>query len=120
MRIEHLTGTSSMQQNVQQQDTNVKLEKIVLLDGSTAMKENVEDTIQQTVNISTAVEKMNDFIEPLHTDLKFLLHEKLNEYYVAVVNPITDEIIKEIPPKKMLDMYAEMAQFMGILIDKKI
>ncbi|MEB5450210.1 MULTISPECIES: flagellar protein FlaG [Virgibacillus] len=70
--------------------------------------------------LKTAVERLNKFIEPLRTDLRFKYHEKLNEYYVAVVNPLTDEIIKEIPPKKMLDMYADMAEFMGILIDEKI
>ncbi|WP_077301276.1 flagellar protein FlaG [Virgibacillus pantothenticus] len=70
--------------------------------------------------LKTAVERLNEFIEPLRTDLRFKYHEKLNEYYVTVVNPLTDEIIKEIPPKKMLDMYADMAEFMGILIDEKI
>ncbi|MEC5422855.1 flagellar protein FlaG [Virgibacillus sp. C22-A2] len=70
--------------------------------------------------VETVVSKLNEFIEPLRTNLKFQFHDKLNEYYVTVVNPLTDEIIKEIPPKKMLDMYADMAELMGIIIDKKI
>src|SRR5699024_6716036 len=70
--------------------------------------------------VETVVSQLNGFIEPLQTNLQFKLHEELNEYYVTVVNPLTNEVIKEIPPKKMLDMYAEMAQFMGILIDEKI
>lgn len=70
--------------------------------------------------VETAVNKINDFIEPLKTNLKFEYHEKLHEYYVTIVNPNTDEVIKEIPPKKMLDMYASMAEYMGFLIDKKI
>lgn len=71
-------------------------------------------------DVETVVNKINEFIEPLRTNLKFQFHEKLNEYYVTVVNPLTDEVIKEIPPKKMLDMYAEMAELMGIMIDQKI
>lgn len=70
--------------------------------------------------VETVVSKLNKLIEPLRTDLKFQYYEKLNEYYVTVVNPLTSEVIKEIPPKKMLDMYAEMAKLMGILIDEKI
>ena len=31
-----------------------------------------------------------------------------------------EEVIREIPPKKMLDMYAEMADFMGLLVNKRI
>lgn len=70
--------------------------------------------------VETVVSKLNEIIDPLRTDLKFQYHEKLNEYYVTVVNPLTSEVIKEIPPKKMLDMYAEMAELMGILMDEKI
>ncbi|WP_240458670.1 flagellar protein FlaG [Virgibacillus sp. Bac330] len=100
-------------------------------DRQTVMKEainNVQsrtDVIRPSMvvtkdKLKTAVEKLNEFIEPLRTDLRFKFHEKLNEYYVTVVNPLTDEVIKEIPPKKMLDMYADMAEYMGILIDEKI
>src|SRR5699024_4597629 len=48
------------------------------------------------------------------------LHEEIERYFVSVVNPETDEIIREIPPKKMLDMYAKMAEYMGFLVDEKI
>ncbi|HEY4602080.1 MAG TPA: flagellar protein FlaG [Cerasibacillus sp.] len=71
-------------------------------------------------DVKKAVNNLNTFIEPLQTNLKFQYHEDLNEYYVEVVNPMTEEVIREIPPKKLLDMYAAMADFMGILIDKKI
>lgn len=70
--------------------------------------------------VQTVVSKMNEFIEPLRTNLKFVFHDELNEYYVTVVNPLTNEVVKEIPPKKMLDMYAEMTELMGIFIDHKI
>ncbi|MBR7797885.1 flagellar protein FlaG [Agaribacter marinus] len=86
--------------------------------GYSSQQNQTEEVIGK--QLETAISKLNNFIEPLRTDLRFKYHEKLNEYYVTVVNPLTDEIIKEIPPKKMLDMYAEMAEFMGILIDEKI
>lgn len=71
-------------------------------------------------DVLNIVDKMNEFMDPLRTNLKFELHEQLDEYYVQVVNPFTNEVIKEIPPKKMLDMYAAMAEYMGILVDEKI
>lgn len=71
-------------------------------------------------NVVEAVDKMNSFLEPTRRNLKFELHEKLDKYYVSVIDSSTNEVIKEIPPKKMLDMYAEMAEFMGILVDRKI
>ncbi|TAA72232.1 flagellar protein FlaG [Planococcus salinarum] len=65
------------------------------------------------------IEGMNDFLEPTTTAVKFLLHEGLNEYYVQVINPLTDEVLKEIPNKKFLDMYASMTELMGLIVDEK-
>lgn len=70
--------------------------------------------------LSEAIDKINTFFEPTRRNLKFELHDKLNKYYVSVVDSQTSEVIKEIPPKKFLDMYAAMAEFMGILVDEKI
>ena len=66
------------------------------------------------------VKGMNDFLHPVNTSIKFVLHDKLNDYYVTVVNDVTDEVIKEIPSKKLLDTYASMMEFVGLLVDKKI
>jgi len=84
------------------------------------VRENNQNDFYSKEQVETMVHKLNDFIEPLRTNLRFQLHDKLNEYYVEVVNPMTDEVIKEIPPKKMLDMYAYMAELMGLIIDQKI
>lgn len=50
--------------------------------------------------------------------LQFVLHEKLGEYYVKVVDNRTEEVVREIPPKEWLDFYAAMAEFMGLIVDK--
>lgn len=92
----------------------------------TALKDRTEDQVpynKEEVNakaIETTVSEINEMMDPLRTNIKFQFHEKLNDYYVTVINASTDEVIREIPPKKMLDMYAAMAEFMGILVDEKI
>mgnify|MGYP001260787278 CR=1 FL=1 len=70
--------------------------------------------------VQEAVDKLNVFLEPVRRNLKFELHEKLDKYYVTVIDSKTQEVIKEIPPRKILDMYAAMAEFMGLLVDRKI
>jgi flagellar protein FlaG len=66
------------------------------------------------------IEGMNEFLHPSNTSLKFELHEKLNEYYVTIVDDTTHEVVKEFPSKKMLDIYAAMTEFVGLMVDKKI
>lgn len=70
--------------------------------------------------VKDKVDGMNEFLEPTKTAVKFQLHEKLNEYYVQVIDSITDEVLKEIPNKKFLDMYASMTELMGIIVDEKL
>lgn len=116
MRLDSVSvGTTSSLQN---SDNNRHTAEIRTVGQENQFKElKLEPSLKQ---VETAVEKLNDFVEPLRTNLKFQLHEELNEYYVTIVNPNTNEVIKEIPSKKILDMYAAMGEYMGFLIDKKI
>lgn len=66
------------------------------------------------------VSSINELMKPSYTSLKFELHEKLDTYYVKVIDDITKEVVREIPSKKMLDMYAAMKEFVGLMVDKKI
>lgn len=69
--------------------------------------------------VKKSVAKLNDFFDPVKTNLKFEFHEDLHEYYVTIVDPLTNEVVREIPPKKILDMVAQMTEFIGVLIDEK-
>ncbi|HAQ07608.1 MAG TPA: flagellar biosynthesis protein FlaG [Bacillus bacterium] len=66
------------------------------------------------------VEGLNKFLQQSQTALKFQYHEKLQEYYVTLVDEKTKEVVREIPPRKMLDFYAAMNEFLGLIVDKKI
>lgn len=75
---------------------------------------------QSRKQMETIVDGMNDFMKPMNVSVRFELHDELNEYYVTVVDVATDEVIREIPSKKFLDMYAAMTEYMGLFVDKKI
>ena len=70
--------------------------------------------------VTEVIEIMNKFLQASHTSLKFELHDELNEYYVTLVDDVTQEVVKEIPSKKLLDVYAAMTEFLGLMVDKKI
>lgn len=66
------------------------------------------------------VNGINEFLKPHFTSLKFELHEDLNRYYVQVVDQETKEVVREIPPRELLDFYAEMTKYLGLFIDEKL
>ena len=74
----------------------------------------------ERADIEGMVEGLNDFLEPINTSIRFVLHDKLDRYYVKVIDSQTEELVREIPSEQMLDMYAAMAEFMGLIVDEKI
>ena len=70
--------------------------------------------------LQQAVQAVNDFLEINHSSSKFKYHEGLERYYVTLVNRDTEEVVKEIPPKKLLDAFYEMQKLLGVIVDEKI
>lgn len=90
-----------------------------------AIQEKVQqkaDTEQQLPadKARQVTDSMNTFLESANTQLRFKFHDKLNEYYVTIVDSKTDEVIREIPSKKLMDIHAAMREFVGLLVDRKI
>ncbi|NGP44930.1 flagellar protein FlaG [Bacillaceae bacterium SIJ1] len=87
-----------------------------------ASKKRHHESANQPIKsqVDEVLESVNHMLKPLHTRLKFEMHENLNEYYITLVDTDTKEVIREIPPKKMLDAYYAMLEQFGIVIDKKV
>lgn len=67
--------------------------------------------------IDDAVKKANLRME--HTRCEYSYHKKTNRVSIKVINADTDEVIREIPPEKSLDMLQKMWEMAGILVDEK-
>ncbi|WP_203340715.1 flagellar protein FlaG [Planococcus beijingensis] len=80
--------------------------------------ENLEKPITKEAIIDK-VDSMNKFLEPTSTNVKFQLHEELEVYYVQVIDSKTDEVLREIPNRKFLDMYASLDDLAGLMMDEK-
>ncbi|WP_339175270.1 flagellar protein FlaG [Solibacillus sp. FSL R5-0691] len=118
MRID---GTSILMSNMTQQS----------LEGQAPRPEQV-DVITQQQNQTTvdgkdtkekleqAIDSLNEFFTINNSELKFVFHEGLDTYYAQLVNSETQEVIREIPSKKVLDVFYEMQKLVGMIVDKKI
>lgn len=82
--------------------------------------EKTEQTSIDQKQLKHVVDSLNEFIEIHHRNSKFILHEKLDEYYVQIVDASTEKVIREIPPKKLLDAFYSMQKFLGMIVDEKI
>lgn len=85
---------------------------------------------KESMNKAVKKEKLEDIIENINKSnrdfkifdrkLEISIHAKTKEIMVKVIDTATDEIIREIPPEKVLDTVAYRREIAGILMDKKI
>lgn len=69
--------------------------------------------------LDRAVEKLNKASEAFSRELRFSIHEKTKQVVVRVVDS-KGEVIREIPPEKVLDAFIMMQEALGLLLDEKI
>ena len=84
-----------------------------------AISEEQKDVVSKE-KLEEAVSSINEFLHTQQKASKFVFHEGLDKYYVKLVDPETDELIKEIPPEKLLNAFYEMKKLAGMIVDEKI
>lgn len=96
--------------------TNKKIQKQIIIEDQ---KIRNEDQVILQEKMHQVVDSMNKIFDINNKNLKFVYHDGLKEYFVQLVNTETDEVVKEIPPKRLLDAYYEMQKLVGMIIDEK-
>ncbi|ABR47944.1 flagellar protein FlaG protein [Alkaliphilus metalliredigens QYMF] len=65
------------------------------------------------------IEQANKFLLKPPTELQFSVHEDTKRISIKIVNTENQEVLREIPPEKLLDMVAKMWELTGLLVDEK-
>ncbi|MDI6799986.1 MAG: flagellar protein FlaG [Actinomycetota bacterium] len=89
-----------------------------------AAKEQAKDPSLKGGNLDKkkseeVLESLNEIINIFNTQLEFSVHEGTKEIMVTIMDMETKEVIREIPPKEILDMVAKMLEMVGMMVDKK-
>lgn len=66
------------------------------------------------------LERVRVKLESVNIAAEYSVHERTNTIMVKLINVETNEIIKEIPPEKLLDMVGKLWDLAGLLVDEKI
>jgi len=79
----------------------------------------VESEAGQLREVEEAIMKLNDTAEAMQLSLRFLMHEGSERWMVQVVDIQQDEIVREMPPEKVLNVVAQIQSLIGVLLDEK-
>lgn len=70
--------------------------------------------------INQAIVQANKSLAAESIALSFAIHDQTKEVMVKVVNTDTGEVIREIPPEKLMDRFAQVLKNIGWLVDEKV
>lgn len=82
-----------------------------------SMSELIEAHQAKQAQIKKAVEDINKRAK--NSEAIFGVHEDTNRVTIKIVDKQTNEVIKEFPPEKTLDMIAKVWEMAGLMVDEK-
>jgi flagellar protein FlaG len=65
------------------------------------------------------VEQMNHAVQIFTSSLRFEVHED-HRVLIRVVDNTTGEVVREIPPERLLDAFNRLEDLVGLLLDQKL
>lgn len=70
-------------------------------------------------DLEKAVEDLNKVSSFVSKGLRFQLHEDSGRMMVKVIDSKTMEVIREIPPERVLEVLARIKDMIGLLLDER-
>ena len=83
-------------------------------------QKHIEEKKFSEEDVIGIIEKANKNFIAYDRRFEFSIHEVTKQIMVKVIDANTDEVIRELPPEKLLDMVAALWEVAGILVDRKI
>lgn len=80
------------------------------------------DEAEKTIlieQLKKAVNTANEQILGVNTQFQYRIHEGTDRIMVKLIDTESHDVIREIPPEKMLDLVADIWKRVGLVIDKQ-
>jgi len=69
--------------------------------------------------LELGVARLNNTVKAFNLSLRFQIHQESKRCMVQVIDTSTQEVIREMPPERLLNVVAQIQNLIGILLDEK-
>lgn len=83
-----------------------------------AMQNNSEILTEE--QIQNTIKDVNKLLEKVEIGIQYERHEATNRMMIRLVNKENNEVVKEIPSEKILDLAAFMCEQAGLFVDERL
>jgi flagellar protein FlaG len=118
---------SQIDQNSKEVNSIENQKEITKLDNQkyTSDAEKIADEKQKLTEIvkkedfNTAINSVNDYVEMFNNKVSFSIDEKSREI-IHVYDNETGDLIRQIPPKEMIELVDKLEEIAGIIFNNKV
>lgn len=86
---------------------------------NTGQESNELKLINEQKRLEETVEQANKALEGSGRHFKYEVHKPTNQVVISVVDDKTNQVITEIPAKKLLDVVGNLMELAGLFIDER-
>lgn len=92
----------------------------VKVNNSEAMnKKDANVSNAEKKQIKNSVNNLNKLLQKENTHVEYKIHKYFGDVIIKIVDNNTKEVVKEMPPEKILDMIQKMCEMDGVFVNKK-
>ena len=115
-QTERAVSTSPVPQVSSEQNQRVPTEV------PTAAAETADNLQEQQQRLEEVVSNINDFVQSIDRNLQFSVSEDGSRTIITVINPETEEVIRQIPPEEVLAVSAALRDQIkeGVLLNEQV
>ena len=125
-KIERVQHASPALRVIQEQGQRIPLEKLKEkiehhFGNSPKGDQNQEAKAHPSVAlVDKLIQDVNEMMQGSTTHFEFKIHEKSGEVIVKLIDDETNEVVKEIPSEKMVELMSNLRELVGLCVDEKI
>jgi len=70
--------------------------------------------------LTNITDQLNQVAKICDHNIQFSIDDRSNKVVVKIINSSTGEVIRQIPPEKMLNLMRSIEQMLGLILDEKV
>lgn len=82
-------------------------------------KKDVSVSNAQKKQVQNSVNKLNKLLQKEDTHVEYKIHKYFGDVIIRIVDNKTREVVREMPPEKILDMIQRMCEMDGVFVNKR-
>ena len=114
-----VSGLSQGRQSTNTEATKVSNESKTKISAVESIKTEAPKQRVSEKEVSKAVDKLNKLFEDKSTHVQYEVYGLSHNISIKIIDDKTEQVIKEIPSKKFIEMMDELCNLAGIMLDEK-